>query len=339
MPASSPRNAITRQWELLQHLPSSSPGKSAAKLRLLLQSAGYEVTKRTVERDLEALEQLFPITHGGDATYDWHWVKGSAFGVMGLSTTDALSMHLLQRFLSPILPTALTQQLEPLFELAATKLSAQKDNNTLGRWSGKVAVVQPNLPVIAAPIDTAAMQTVQEALLAEEQISVDYLRADGQVSKPQPLNPLGLVQCGAITYLVATGFNYPTPRIYAMHRMRQATRLYLPAVIPEGFSLQGFIEDGGLQFGAVRQIELTAWVSPMLAAQLRETRLTDNQQLAEAPNNGFELTASLPYSWRLRWWILSKTGDIEVLAPTELRAEIADMHRAAVRRYQNDPAI
>lgn len=333
MPADSPRNAIARQWELLKHLPSGSPGKSAADLKLALARSGYEVTKRTVERDLEALEALFPITHGDNAIYDWHWVKGSSFGVISLSTTDALSLHLLQRFLGPILPTALTQQLAPMFELAAAKLAAQKDSNTLGRWASKVAVVQPSLPVIPASIDVPAMQAVQEALLAEEQVVVEYVRTSGQASRSQTLHPLGLVQCGSITYLVATAFHYPSPRLYAMHRMRQARRLHVPATVPARFSLQGFIDDGGLQFGAIRRIRLKAWVSPMLAAQLADTRLADNQQLEPVPN-GFVLNASLPYSWRLRWWILSKTGDMEVIAPQELRMEIGDLLRTAVTRYE-----
>ena len=228
----------------------------------------------------------------------------------------------------------MTHQLEPLFELAATRLSAQKDSNTLGRWANKVAVVQPSLPVIPAPINAAVLQVVQEALLAEEQISLDYVRADGQTSNPQPLNPLGLVQCGAITYLVATGTNHSSPRTYAMHRMRRATRLYSRATAPEGFSLQGFIDDGGLQFGADRQIQLKAWVSPMLASQLLDTHLTGTQHL-EAVTNGFHLTAWLPNSWRLRWWILSKTGDIEIMAPLELRAEIGKLLQVGSARYQS----
>lgn len=334
MPADSPHNTIARQWELLKILPSGSPGKSASDITQSLADRGYKVTKRTVERDLEALEALFPITHGDEIPYGWHWASGGAFGVMGLSVTDALSLHLLERFLRPILPAAATRQLEPVFELAARKLEAQADNNKLGRWAKQVAVVEPGLPVVPASIDAAAMQTVQEALLAQEKVEVSYARAGTKTPRKQILNPLGLVQCGAITYLVATAPRYTNPILYAMHRVGSARRLYERAIVPSGFSLQAFIDGGGLQFGETRPIRLKAWVSAMLGSQLAETKLSENQQLAPA-EDGFTLTASLTYSWRLRWWILSKTGDIEVLAPSDLRKEIATLLGAAAERYRD----
>ena len=331
MPADSPRNAITRQWELLKHLPSSAPGKSAAELTRVLADAGYMVTKRTVERDLEALEALFPITHGESAPFDWHWVKGGAFGVMGLSTSDALSLNLLQRFLKPILPAAMTRQLEPTFALAERKLATIEHSNPLGRWPQKVAAVDASLPVVPPTIHPAALQTVQEALLAEEQLAVQYVNARGE-AKTQTLHPLGLVQCGSITYLIATAFKDAKVRLYAMHRMESAKRLHEPARIPDGFTLKAFIDAGGMQLGDGPTIRLKAWVSSELGKQLADTRLTENQRL-EPVANGFIFTATLPDSWRLSWWILSKTGSIEVLAPKELRQNIGARIQTAATRY------
>lgn len=332
MPADSPRNAIARQWELLRCLPSNAPGKCAADLKAQLVGAGYLITKRTVERDLEALASLFPITHGLTAPYDWHWMKGGAFGLLGLSTTDALSLHLLERYLQPILPDAVRLQLKPTFELAAAKLAAQRSSNPIGDWPSKVAVVNTGLTVIPAPIDAAALRVVQEALLASEQVEVDYLRPDAEAPKAQTLHPLGLVLCGPTTYLVATAFRHASPRLYAMHRVREARRLYAPAKSPPGFSLQAYIDEGGLQFGDGRRIRLKAWVSRQLGAVMADAKLDARQQL-EPAEGGYLLKASLPYSWKLRWWILSKSGDIEVLAPSELRSEIGELLATASKRY------
>jgi len=204
--------------------------------------------------NLEALEALFPITWGETAPFDWHWVKGGALGVTGLSTADALSLNLLERFLRPILPTAMTCQLQPMFKFAADKLSAQSGGNSLSRWATKVAVVAPNLPTVPAAIDAATMQVVQEVLLAEEQVAVEYVSSGKPTARSQTIHPLGLVQSGSITYLVTTAFQHQSPRLYAMHRVRSAKRLHEPATIPPGFSLQGFIDEGGLQFGEIRKV-------------------------------------------------------------------------------------
>ena len=282
MPSNSPRNAVARHWELLKRLPSSPPGKTTSELTLEVAEAGYQVTKRTIERDLEGLEDLFPISHGDAEPFGWHWVKGSAFGVMGLSTADALSLHLLERHLKPILPAASVRQLQPVFSLAGQKLLAQRSSNALSSWADKMAVVEASLAVLPCPIDAAALQLVQECLLADEQVEIDYVRPGTQEPRARILHPLGLVQCGAITYFVATTQVDKAPQTFALHRVRSARRLHLPAARPDGFSLQTFIAQGGLQFGATRDIDLEAWVSSMLGAQLIETRLCDNQLLTPA---------------------------------------------------------
>jgi predicted DNA-binding transcriptional regulator YafY len=117
-----------------------------------------------------------------------------------------------------------------------------------------------------------------------------------------------------------------------MHRVRAARRLHLPARPLVGFSLQGFVDGGGLQFGEPRRVRLKAWVSAMLGHQLADTKLCENQRL-EPCEDGFTLTATMSYSWRLRWWILSKSGDIEILAPKELRSEIGKLLTQTAARY------
>jgi predicted DNA-binding transcriptional regulator YafY len=165
-----------------------------------------------------------------------------------------------------------------------------------------------------------------------EQVEVSYLRADAEAPKTQTLHPLGMVLCGPTTYLVASAFRHTSPRLYAMHRVREARRLYAPAKLIPGFSLQTYIDDGGLQFSDGQRIRFKAWISQRLGAVMADAKLDAGQKL-EPIEGGFLLKATVPSSWKLRWWILSKTGDIEVLAPLELRAEIGASLTAASTLY------
>lgn len=61
MPASSIRSTLSRQWELLKSLPARPPGVTAQLLAKRLDEAGFRVSKRTIERDLVELSQLFPL--------------------------------------------------------------------------------------------------------------------------------------------------------------------------------------------------------------------------------------------------------------------------------------
>lgn len=331
MPSDSPLNAVARQWELLTLLPSAAPGKSAAELSVDLAHAGYTVSRRTVERDLDGLQNRFPINRGEEQPFRWYWATGR-MQVLGMSMTDAFALHQLHVFLEPLLPAAMRTQVKALGDLARKKLLEQRESNQLARWSSKIAAIPSGVPVIPPSIDVGVLEVVQAAILAEEKIRASYVRSNGTIATDRVLNPLGLVLSGSITYLVASAPDRPEAHSYPLHRMNKAVRSYESAVVPSGFSLQGFIEAGHMQFGVQRPIQLEAWVTRVLAAQLADTRLAPNQTLQEV-EDGALIRVQINYTWRLKWWILSKTGDIEVRAPADVREEIAGILRAGAKAY------
>ena len=251
-----------------------------------------------------------------------------------LSVADALSLALLERFLKNILPTATTKLLDSVFEQAKTKLEKGVATNKLAAWSKMVAVVEPGLEVISPRIEDGALHLIQEALLAKETVKVEYA-PPGKSKRTHVLNPLGLVQCGAITYLVATFSRRTEPVLrLPVHRVKSAERTYdkNSYLVPEGFTLQGFIDQSGFGFNENGLVKVRAWISEMLGPRLEEVKLSEDQKLRPI-DGGYELTATLIDSWRLRWWILSKTGDIEVLEPKHIRDEIAKTLREGAAGY------
>lgn len=62
MPANSADGAIARQWEVLKIIPSArSPGLKPSDFKNELGERGYDVSLRTVQRDLKALAGVFDI--------------------------------------------------------------------------------------------------------------------------------------------------------------------------------------------------------------------------------------------------------------------------------------
>lgn len=78
--------------------------------------------------------------------------------------------------------------------------------------------------------------------------------------------------------------------------------------------------------------KFSAHVSPMLRDQLQESPLSADQNL-RSKGDVHTVEATLPISWRLKWWVLSKTGDIEVLLPRSLRLEVADVLARGAKCY------
>lgn len=339
MPKATNHNAIARLLEILKHLPSKGPGLTARELTVWLGQNGYEVSKRTVERDLTELACHFPLMcNDKSAPYGWHWLQGEGPDLPGLTVAEALSLTLVEDLLQPLLPGVILESLEPRFRQAQKKLTAMAENNPKARWADKVRQVSPTLPLLPPKIAEGVLETVQEALLADMQLGVTYQRPDAEVPQSLRLHPLGLVQRGPLTYLVATAFDYSDVRIFAVHRIRAAKKVNEPANQPKGFSLDDYIGHGAMQFGNGKTIEVVALVSEWLSAILAETPLSADQKL-QRKGEKFQLTASMDDSWQLRWWILSQGVGITILKPVGLRGEIADTFKQSARMYLSKKGV
>ena len=105
MPAKPTRRTVARQWELLKMIPSRGAGASATELALALQQAGFEVSKRQVERDLWELREAFQLQcNEKSIPYGWRWPTGAGVDLPGLTATEALSLCLLKQTLGALLP-------------------------------------------------------------------------------------------------------------------------------------------------------------------------------------------------------------------------------------------
>lgn len=328
MPKAAQHHALARQWQILRLLPTKPPGMTSRELVDKLEREGFSVTKRTVERDLAELSTIFGIAcNDKGMPYGWHWMKGEYADLPGLSVSDALSLRLVEDLLRPLLPSAILESLEARFGQAKAKLAELSADNPNARWADKVRYVSPALPFVPPKIDPAVLDAVHEALLTEHQIAVEYQKASGE-QQTYRLHPLGLVQRGQITYLVATAFDYDDERLYALHRISRVV-VFDDLVVFDGcFSVNDYVGSGALEFGNGAKMAIQMRVSNALGGVLTETPLSSTQELVPE-GDGYLVTAEVHDSWQLEWWLLSQGGGVEVLEPIQLRqrlmARIRDM--------------
>lgn len=324
MSAISTRSTLSRQWELLKSLPARPPGVTAQMLVERLCEAGFKVSKRTIERDLVELSQLFPLQCNDKGTpYGWYWTPGATAELPGLTVSEALTLRMVEDSLRPLLPGFMLKSLEPRFAQAHLKLHALGPQVPAARWIDKIASVPPELTLQAPELDEALLEQIQQALLDDRQLRCNYFAAHSNKLRELVLNPLALIQRGNITYLAAITEPYEDVRLYAAHRFQQAEILETLSRRPEGFRLGDYIAGGALQFTnpGAEPISLQAWINADLARQLRETPLSSDMHL-EPEKDGQQLTATVQDSWQLRWWLLSQAGSIAVRGPVALRDEL-----------------
>ncbi|MBN2718510.1 MAG: WYL domain-containing protein, partial [Deltaproteobacteria bacterium] len=214
-------------------------------------------------------------------------------------------------------------------------LQALGPEHPLSRWQDKIASVPPTMPLLPPNIDPEILSRIQNAVLQEKQVEVDYQRLTAEKAEPIILHPLGLILRGNIMYLIATAYDYDDVRLYALHRMKQVMLREEAINLPTDFVLSDYLEAGNGHFRSeMTDIRMEAQVSKELGYLLMETPLSLDQAI-EPHAEEYRLFATVPHTWQLEWWILSQAERMMVIAPKQLSDRIKRILTDSLSQIKN----
>ena len=328
-----------RLVDTLAAIPSHRKA-STSEIRDRLKARGYDVTPRTLQRDLEALAREYGV-ECDDRTkpYGWHWPKNNPrISLPEMDWPVALSFYLLRQYLDGLLPSSVLDHLAPYFQEADTKLGQQFKDIPLKRWPEKVRVALPGQPMQSPRMSRAVRDSVTEALLTERQLEIRYRRPGDTEAQAWRIHPLGLVQRGRIFYLAVRLFDYEDVRTITLHRIERASMLETAVQPPKDFSLDRWLDDGAMGFGDGGSLKLVVELHDGAGHHLLESPLSDDQKIVSIDKEAgrLRITATVQDTEQLRWWLLGFGGKAEVIAPTGLRRDVAARLRKGVRRYARE---
>ena len=212
----------------------------ASEITTRLNDKGYTVSVRTVQRDLQELSNVFDIevNDKNPRDYGWRWKKGADLNIPGMSVSEALAMRLVETHMKQLLPASMLDGLQGVFNQAQAKLDKVEaiNRNHTKDWLKKVRVVAPSQPMLPPSVDQAAQAGIYQALLESKQIKASYQPVGNNQTKEYIMHPLGLIMRGAVSYLVASLWDYTNVQLYALHRFSMVDILKDAVKVPEGFS-------------------------------------------------------------------------------------------------------
>ncbi len=332
---SDTRNTLFRQWHMLLLIPRYPRKTTVRDIRDRLAANGFHTTTRTIQRDLLELSgSMFPIEYDDRSKpYGWSWAKDSApFHLPSLSVGDAMVLQMVEKHLRGLLPESSLETLAPYFRAAEKQIEAALGKRR-HQWLDLVRVVPPTQPLIPPEVSPAARTEVYEALLGGSQVRIKYLTRGKAKPAEYDVNPLAIVQRGPITYVVATIFKYTDIRLLALHRIKSATRIDREAQRPPGFDLDKYLHEGHLDFGSGRKVKLRLRFYEGAGDHLYESPLSADQKINDIGDGTVEVTATVPHTPQLEWWIPGFCNEVEVLSPVALRSTLRERLRKASMRY------
>lgn len=345
------QSTLLRQWEMMRMLTvSRSDSKhggrwdKASEIAAKLNAAGFEASVRTVQRDLKDLSGIFPIelNDKNPRDYGWRWPKGANLDIPSMSVPEALAMRLVETHMKQLLPAAMLDGLQGVFSLAQSKLdNVEKQNNNHSKdWLDKVRVVPPAQPLLPPVVNEDVQAAIYQAVLENRQITAGYQSMGSEQPKDYVLHPLGLITRGAVTYLVASAWDYADARLYALHRFSKVEILDTAVTVPEGFNLDAAIDSGLAGFanqGESIQLELRC--TEEVATYLAETPLAADQKIEPDADGWVRLTATVNDTWQLHWWLLGQGVGVEVRGPLALRHSIQESISKSLELYINSKIL
>ena len=338
-------DALLRQWTLLKLIPRSPRTADVSQLLAQLEDAGHTITRRQLQRDLNTLSTLFPISADDRSIpYGWSWIRDApVFDLPRMDATTALTVKLLEQFIPQLLPPTLEDHLQPYFRQADAAL-AEHASAHLGSWLDRVRVIPNAMPLLAPTVDDSVARTVYQCLLDSTRFTAVYA-ARGAEPRDFVVSPLGLVAKGPLLYLVCTLWDYTDIRQLALHRIRTATPTDTPVNPPADFDLDRYIAEAEFHYPVGPEIKLEARFFRGAAAHLYETPLSTDQTITDLDADHVLVTATVRDTEQLHWWLLGFGDLVKVLSPLALHDEIASTFRSASAAYhpmlkerKNDPS-
>lgn len=308
---------LPRIMAMLRHVPHHPRKIDTSTLQQRLDSAGYVISQRSIQLDLNELSLFLPLVSDSARPQGWSWqTDAEQFHLPFLEPQAALAFHLVERYLHTLLPESTLEYLTPWFRTAANVL--ETSNSGMTQWPDKVRLLPRGQRLQSPKIAPEVHRAIYGALLDERQVVVRYQRQ--AELKDYLVHPLGIVTRDTVIYLVCTMWDFTDVRQLALHRMQSVTVLDSACRRPEGFTLDGYIDAGAFGYpegeGA---IVLDATFTATAAAHLVESPLSDDQRITPEGDGLVRVSATVLDTKELRWWLLGFGDQVIVNGPSGLR--------------------
>jgi predicted DNA-binding transcriptional regulator YafY len=289
-------------------------------------AATFEISKRTVYRDMQALaESGVPVVSSPGQGYSL--VEGYFLPPLHFTTDEAMLLLLGSDFMR--------QSFDAQYQAAARSAGSKIQAVLPERLRDEIEDLQTSMRFIAMnPLEKLVrpelLQQVRRAVIERKTVRMVYHTRSGEDvvgSKNQrDADPYGLVHLDKAWYIVAYCHLRHDIRHFRLDRIDRLQVLDQTFTRPPGFKIEPSAREK-------RGVVIRALFSPDVARWVQEERpfyMVAQEQRAE----GLLMTFKVGHVNDMKNWLLGWGRHVEVLEPDALRQQIAEEVRAVLRTYE-----
>jgi len=331
------KDTTMRYISTLMMIPREPHSMDANTIKEKLNDQGYDISLRSVQRDLARLSEKFPLVtkeiDGSNAAY-WSWSEASdLFDIPGMSPLTAMTFRIVESYLNFLLPKPILGYLEHHFQRAKSLLANLKSTH-YSNWHQKFKIIHWGPGYISPKTERKIVETIYQAVVEELQFTASYRTKTGELKENLTVNPLGIVFRQEFNYLVCTYSDSPVIRHLPLHRFQSASITSHKRIVPQGFSLDEFVSSDAFSYLVENKpIKLQALFAGESAIYREEAPLSDDQTIERLEDGRILLNATVKNSYQLHWWLGGFGDKVEVLKPESLRDEFVNRTRNLAKAY------
>lgn len=335
-----------RQWQVLSQLQRHR-WVGTAHIYEQLKLSGFDISLRTVQRDLNALAKRFPIEKNNANPQGWRWKDDAPLqSLPHMNLSQAVAFNMVEANLTQLLPPAILDELFPWFDLARRQL---KNSKVTHSWLDRVRIEPATQPLIAPAIDLDSKDHIYHALFYQLQIRADYTRSNHTQASEYILNPIAIIQRGVIIYLLATRVDDVDAviRTFALHRFTQVDILESAAQTLPDFEIDRYLDSGVMgfshpllsqlpDFGKNTSVELR--FTSKAGRSLTESKLSADQQVIFNDDDTLTIKATVNLTSQLVWWLRGFGSGFLGAKPDALYHAVLDQAIYDDKKHNDDEA-
>jgi predicted DNA-binding transcriptional regulator YafY len=324
------KSTMLRQLTMLKLIPKHPSFILTKQVHQHLLDEGFNVSKRTVERDLDNLALLVGIdfTKSVDG-FKWAYVSTVSEFTPAITPSEALLLCIAYRQIMDILPFKCISDLEPRFLKAEQTLAR---NDKFKSWQDRVKIISFGLPLKAKAIDDQIRRTIYDTMLNSEQLAIEYQK--GNDTENYTLNTHGLIIREHTHYLVATKIESPDIfQLFKLSRIKQAIRSYVVNHHCKNNIKHYLNSNASGYLLALEPITLELLATGPALAMFEEAMLSDDQTIKiinQSSHPVGKVKATVEFSHELIHFLLGFGKWIRVTAPDIVIEAIKERHGSSI---------
>jgi predicted DNA-binding transcriptional regulator YafY len=294
-------------------------------------AARLEVDRRTAERDIERLRDLY----GAPVEYDprrggYRYAAEFRLPTAQLSEGEMVALFLGYRLLRQCRGTPFEADVERALLKVRELLPATVDVD-LDRVAAAISF-QPEPPLGEDQGVAARFAELSRAIDQRLTVSMEYYSASRDALSRRDVDPYHLRYAGGGWYLVGYCHRRREVLLFALSRIRDlrtTDRRFLP---PPDFSPEAYFGDS-LTLERGQAVDVAVRFGPAAARYVRERRWHPSQRIEESEDGGLVLRLHVAGLGEVKRWVLGFGAGAEVLEPQELRAAVRGEAEGMVAKY------